>query len=400
MNQITRYKNELEKLFKFNSNGKSLVKGLKHSDWVEGSSKFQEISSEIKTENEKKKKIKLNDVAWFCEQLATTQSAGMPLFRSLSMISSMQKGKAIGQAASQISQLMQEGSSLSEAMKRRETEFTTLVIALITAGEASGNLEDSLRRASKSLKSKLTLKSKIKGAMFYPTAVLIVAATLVTVMLTVVIPKFEAIYSQNNNSLPSVTLFVIGLSHKAPMILGIIGILVLAIFGILIQSRKDIKLRRIVDRVKAKLPLIGNLIDKGATARIAGTLAGLMGSGISVLESLDFAGETAGSTIYQDALADVRKKVSEGATLSDALRNSNLFPELMVNLVRVGEESGDVPKLLDKYAETAEVELTNTAQRITSLIEPIMMILIGVIIGTFVLAMYLPIFKMGDNLGG
>ena len=371
----------------------------KYSEWVTNSSRFQEVISSIEVVNEKKKKIKIVDVAWFCEQLATTQAAGMPLFRSLRMIANMQKGKGIGQAAGEIADLMQEGSSLSGAMKNREKEFTQLVIALVTAGEASGNLEDALVRAAKALKSRIALKSKIKGAMFYPSAVLMVAFTLVTVMLTVVIPKFESIYSQNNSKLPAVTLTVIAISHKAPLIVGIFALLIFILTFLIIKSRSDRKLKVYVDKSLSKVPLVGLLLEKGATARVAGTMAGLMGSGISVLESLDFAGKTSGSTIFEDALIIARDKVAEGSTLSEALNQSKIFPELMINLVRVGEESGDVPKLLDRYAETAEADLAQTATKLTSLIEPIMMILIGVIIGTFVLAMYLPIFKIGDNIG-
>lgn len=371
----------------------------KYSEWVTNSSRFQEVKSSIEVVNEKKKKIKIVDVAWFCEQLATTQAAGMPLFRSLRMIANMQKGKGIGQAAGEIADLMQEGSSLSGAMKNREKEFTQLVIALVTAGEASGNLEDALVRAAKALKSRIALKSKIKGAMFYPSAVLMVAFTLVTVMLTVVIPKFESIYSQNNSKLPAVTLTVIAISHKAPLIVGIFALLIFILTFLIIKSRSDRKLKVYVDKSLSKVPLVGLLLEKGATARVAGTMAGLMGSGISVLESLDFAGKTSGSTIFEDALIIARDKVAEGSTLSEALNQSKIFPELMINLVRVGEESGDVPKLLDRYAETAESDLAQTATKLTSLIEPIMMILIGVIIGTFVLAMYLPIFKIGDNIG-
>ena len=367
--------------------------------WVAGSAKYQEVNADKIEKSTKKKKMKPVDVAWFCEQLATTQAAGMPLFRSLGMIASMQRGKAIGQAAGEISSLMQEGASLSDAMQPRAKEFTPLVLALVTAGEVSGQLEDSLTRAAKALHSRLALRSKIRGAMFYPTAVLMVAITLVSVMLLVVIPKFESIYAQNSTKLPAVTLTVIMVAHKAPFFL--LGFLVLIgiLAGLVFRSKSDINLRRKVDIVKSKLPLVGTLLTKGATARVSGTMAGLMGSGISVLEALDFAGETSGSTIHSDALTVIKTKVGEGATLSSALGDSGVFPELMVNLVRVGEESGDVPKLLDRYAETAEADLTSTAERITTLIEPIMMILIGTIVGTFVLAMYLPIFKMGDAIG-
>ena len=188
-------------------------------------------------------------------------------------------------------------------------------------------------------------------------------------------------------------------ADKAPFFLFGLLVLVGLLVAVLVRSRSDINLRRKVDKVKSKLPLVGTLLTKGATARVSGTMAGLMGSGISVLEALDFAGETSGSTIHSDALTVIKTKVGEGATLSSALGDSGVFPELMVNLVRVGEESGDVPKLLDRYAETAEADLSSTAERITTLIEPIMMILIGTIVGTFVLAMYLPIFKMGDAIG-
>ena len=385
---------------KFDKEGASKRKArLALEEWAAGSSMYQELNVNDKNKNTKIKKLKTVDVAWFCEQLATTQAAGMPLFRSLGMIASMQRGKAIGQAASEISVAMQEGASLSDAMRPRSSEYSALVIALVTAGEVSGQLEDSLKRAAKALHSRLTLRSKIRGAMFYPSAVLMVAATLVTVMLLVVIPKFESIYSQNNTKLPAVTLAVIAFSHKAPFFLAIVALLAVAVIGLLIRSKSDISLRRKVDIIRSKIPLIGTLLAKGANARVASTMAGLMGSGISVIEALEFAGQTSGSTIHSDALTLVKTKVGDGSTLSDALTGSGIFPELMVNLVKVGEESGDVPKLLDRYAETAEADLTATAERITSLIEPIMMILIGTIVGTFVLAMYLPIFKMGDAIG-
>ncbi len=399
-NSLDIYKKISDVKDKFDKNGAQKRKSKSAlEEWTAGSSLYQSINPESSKKKEKKKKLKTVDVAWFCEQLATTQAAGMPLFRSLGMIASMQRGRAIGQAAAEISSAMQEGASLSAAMEPRASEYTSIVIALVTAGEASGQLEDSLKRASKALHSRIKLKTKIRGAMFYPSAVMMVAVTLVTVMLLVVIPKFESIYSQNNATLPKITLTVIAFSHQAPFFVAVLLILVALIIAILVQARKNLPLRRKVDIVKSKIPLIGTLLAKGATARVASTMAGLMGSGISVIEALDFAGQTAGSTMHSDALLVIKTKVGDGSTLSDAMLASEIFPELMVNLIKVGEESGDVPKLLDRYAETAEADLTETAERITSLIEPIMMILIGTIVGTFVLAMYLPIFKMGDAIG-
>jgi len=367
-------------------------------EWVSQSSHFA-ADEQIKDKRIRYKKLKMKDVAWFCEQLTTTQNSGMPLTRSLNMIANMQKNNAIGQASSEIAKLISDGASLSGAMRKREDEFSPFVIALVAAGESSGKLVDALNRAAKALRSRLALKSKIKSAMFYPSAVLVVAATLVTVMLTVIIPKFESIYSQNNAQLPSITQFVINLSHNVPIFL-VIVILIIGFFSFLyLEGKKKENIKIKIDALKLSIPVIGDMLKKGANARISGTLAGLMGAGISVPESLAYASETAGNEVYKKNIIEIRKRIADGSTIAGAFARSGLFPELMTNLIRIGEESGDVPKLLDSYTTTAEKELETAADRITSLIEPLMMILIGTIVGGFVLAMYLPIFNMSSAIG-
>ena len=367
-------------------------------EWVSQSSHFA-ADDQIKDKRIRYKKLKMKDVAWFCEQLTTTQNSGMPLTRSLNMIANMQKNNAIGQASSEIAKLISDGASLSGAMRKREDEFSPFVIALVAAGESSGKLVDALNRAAKALRSRLALKSKIKSAMFYPSAVLVVAATLVTVMLTVIIPKFESIYSQNNAQLPSITQFVINLSHNVPIFL-VIVILIIGFFSFLyLEGKKKENIKIKIDALKLSIPVIGDMLKKGANARISGTLAGLMGAGISVPESLAYASETAGNEVYKKNIIEIRKRIADGSTIAGAFARSGLFPELMTNLIRIGEESGDVPKLLDSYTTTAEKELETAADRITSLIEPLMMILIGTIVGGFVLAMYLPIFNMSSAIG-
>ena len=352
------------------------------------------------SKNKKRKKLTQKEVAWFCEQLSTTQAAGMPLYRSLTMISNMEKKSSIGQAANSIAQQVVEGTTLSQAMKADEEEYSSLVVALVTAGEASGKIEDSLIRASKSIRSRLALRNKVRGAMFYPSAVMLVAMALITVMLTVVIPKFESIYASSHSALPAPTLFVIALSKKAPLLILFNLLLVGLLVGVLWKSRSDEKLARKIEIIKFRIPLVGSLLAKSATARIASTIGSLMGSGVSVIDALRFAMKTSGSLMHTDALKRVEKAIGEGSTLSEGLMAEDLFPELLVSLAKVGEESGDVPRLLERYAQAAETEIEDSAERITSLIEPLMMVLIGSIVGLFVLAMYLPIFNMGDTLGG
>lgn len=345
-----------------------------------------------------RRKLRTADVAWICSQLATTQGAGMPLHRSLGMLSSQRSGTVVGERLAELQQALSDGKSLAQAMALRTDEYSPLVVALVGAGESSGNAELAFRQCADYLNSRMRLRSKVRTAMLYPSAILVIALGLVAVLMVVVVPKFEAIYEQTGGELPAMTQVVVAASAQFPLFLAGVGILVALGAYTRVQSRRDARLRARMDRAKFALPLVGKLSRQAADARVASTMASLLGSGVSLLEALDYAAQSAGSSVHAAALMEVKERLGEGATLAAAMERTQVFPELMVQLIAVGEESGSLAGLLEKYATTASEQVEETASSLTTLVEPAIMVVIGGIVGVFLLALYLPIISVSQNI--
>ena len=345
-------------------------------------------------------RLRLSEVSWLIGQLATTQGAGIPLYRALGMIAKMREGSPIGRKAKALQDATSEGATLSQAIALNMPEAGSLISALVASGESSGALESALRRAVQLTEATLRLRRKLRTALTYPAMVLVVCAALVTAMLTVVVPRFESIYASVGAELPSMTKLVLSAADRFPILVGVFAAAVAGMVMLVRRGRRDPRIGDTVDRIRLGVPVLGRLVRKAAIARATQTLASLISSGVSLLDALDLAARTSGSKRYERALTRTKERIGEGSTLAAALAETGEFPELMVQLVAVGEESGSLSSVLEHYAAEASEELESAAESVTSLVEPMLMVFIGGVIAVFVVALYLPIITLGQKLGG
>jgi type IV pilus assembly protein PilC len=346
----------------------------------------------------KKSKLRNKDVLWVLERLATTESAGMPIYRALGALAKMQRDTIIGIRLREIQDLMSEGKTLATAMATRENEWGELTVALISAGEASGGLDISIKKAATELESKERLKKKVKGALFYPAAVLAITVLLVSALLLFVVPKFESIYGDMGSGLPGITKVVLTLSDRAGVFFLIMGLLITGLVFAIKNWRKKESGALKFDQIKIKMPLVGKLFEKSSVARLASTLAALLGAGVPLLECLKYASLSVGLKTHEVALNVARERVTDGVPLAIALHETGVFPELMVQLITVGSETGALPEMMAKYSESALEELNESAESLTTLIEPLMMVVIGGIVGIFLVALYLPVLDISSKI--
>lgn len=346
------------------------------------------------------RKLRAREVEWLIEQLATTQNAGIPLYRSLAMVAQMRAGTPVGEKAYSMQKAMGEGATLSQAFARHAPEAGELSRALIAAGEASGALGSALSSAHALLAARLRLRRKVRMALLYPSVVLTVAFVLVAVLVVKVVPMFEDMYSSAGADLPSVTRFVLALSRLTPVFTVVFAVLAAVVVFVVTRSRDDADLRMRLHRIRLRTPVFGPMLAKAAIARTAATLASLISSGVALLDAIEYAAATSGSAPHHEALLDARQRVADGATFSAALASAGMFPELFVQLAQVGEETGALPEMLAKFSVVAAEELESSAAGMTSLIEPALMVVIGAIVATFLLALYLPLLGIGQALTG
>jgi type IV pilus assembly protein PilC len=346
----------------------------------------------------KKTKLKNKDVLWILERLATTESAGMPIYRALGALAKMQRDTIIGVRLREIQDLMSEGKTLATAMATRENEWGELTVALISAGEASGGLDISIKKAAIELESKERLKKKVKGALFYPAAVLAITVLLVSALLLFVVPKFESIYGDMGSGLPGITKVVLTLSDRAGIFFLVMGLIIGGVVVATKNWRKKESGALKFDQIKIKLPLVGKLFEKSSVARLASTLAALLGAGVPLLECLKYASLSVGLKTHEVALNVAKERVTDGIPLAVALHETGVFPELMVQLITVGSETGALPEMMAKYSESALEELNESAESLTTLIEPLMMVVIGGIVGIFLVALYLPVLDISSKI--
>lgn len=346
----------------------------------------------------RKSKLKSKDVLWVLDRLATTESAGMPIYRALGALAKMQRKTLIGDRLTEIQDLMSEGKTLATAMATREREWGELTVALISAGEASGGLDISIKKAALELQSKERLKKKVKGALFYPAAVLGITVLLVSALLLFVVPKFESIYGDMGSNLPGITKVVLTLSDRAGIFFLSLGFIITGLVFIIKNWRKKESGALKFDEYKIKLPLVGKLFEKSSVARLASTLSALLGAGVPLLECLKYSSLSVGLKTHEVALNNARERVTDGIPLAVALHETGVFPELMIQLITVGSETGALPEMMAKYSESALEELNQSAESLTTLIEPLMMVVIGGIVGIFLVALYLPVLDISSKI--
>ncbi|KHM47193.1 type II secretion system protein F [Pseudoalteromonas distincta] len=341
-------------------------------------------------------KITPKDIALITRQIATMLMAGVPLIQSIEMIGSGSTNKSIGKLMETIADEVKAGQPLSTALRKHPRYFDDLYCDLVASGEQSGALDRIFDRVAIYKEKSEALKSKIKKAMFYPIAVLVIALIVTSILLIFVVPQFQDIFNGFGAELPAFTLFVIGISEFMQeywwmMLIAIVGA------GWLFKEAKlrSLKLRDATDRAILKLPVIGMILNKAAVARYARTLSTTFAAGVPLVDALDSAAGASGNAVYRYAILDIKVEVSSGNQMNWAMRNSKIFPDMVIQMVAIGEESGSLDGMLAKVATIYEQEVDDAVDGLSSLLEPLIMAVLGVLVGGLIVAMYLPIFQLG-----
>ncbi len=341
-------------------------------------------------------KVKLKDLVIFTRQLYSMVNAGIPLVTALRILAQQIQNKKLKQIAEDLGKQVEEGSRFSTALAKYRNVFGNLYINMIRAAEEAGNLEETLRRLAEHLEKVEKLRSKVKSAMFYPTFVLIIATLITAGILIFIVPTFAKLYSDMGGQLPKLTRMVMAASDFLKHYFGWIFIFFVVFFIVFKQLLKINKFRYYFDKFLLTLPLFGPLIQKSAVANFSRTLASMISSGINILQALDIASQTSGNMIIEEEIRKIRSQVERGISLGVSLARSPIFPPMLVNMVKVGEEAGNLDHMLQKVAEFYEEEVNVMVDGLTSLIEPLMMVFIGGVIGVIIVALYLPIFNLGS----
>jgi len=342
-------------------------------------------------------KVKDKDIAIFTRQLATMMRAGVPLLQSFDIAIKGTSNPALGRLLNDIRNEVETGTSLANSLRKHPIYFDALYCNLVAAGEQSGALENLLDRIATYQEKMLAIKSKIKAALFYPIAVMVVAAGVVTVMMLFVIPEFKKVFTSFGADLPAPTLIVMGISdffvEHAFLVFGsIFGIF----FGFMYAFRRSPTLQARVDRLILQVPVIGEIIRKATIARWTRTLSTMFAAGVPLVEALDSVAGAAGNHVYRVATKRIQTEVSTGTSLTVAMQGVNVFPAMVVQMVSIGEESGQLDGMCSKVADFFEREVDDMVAALSQLLEPIIIVVLGTIIGGLVVAMYLPIFKLGQ----
>jgi type IV pilus assembly protein PilC len=342
-------------------------------------------------------KVTEKDITLFTRQLATMMKAGVPLLQSFDIVSKGASNPAVAKLLTDIKTDVETGSSLAVAFRKFPLHFDALYCNLVQAGEQAGILESLLERLATYKEKILAIKSKIKAALFYPIAIIAVAFIITAIIMIFVIPAFKEVFTNFGADLPAPTLVVMGISDwfvaNWYIVFPVIGG---GIYGFLEAWKRSVAVQIFMDRFTLRLPLFGDLVRKSAIARWTRTLSTMFAAGVPLVEALDSVGGAAGNFIYAQATRQIKQEVSTGTSLTIAMQNSNVFPNMVVQMVSIGEETGALDAMLGKVADFYEQEVDDAVEALSSLMEPMIMVVLGTLIGGMVIAMYLPIFKMGQ----
>ena len=345
------------------------------------------------------RKVPPKILAVFTRQFSVMIDAGLPLVQCLEILALQQEHKNFQKILLQVRQDVEAGSTLADAMRRHPKAFDNLYVNMIAAGEAGGILDTILQRLSVYIEKAVKLRSQVRSAMIYPVAVIFIAAIVVAVILLKVIPTFAALFTSLGAELPLPTRIVI---YASNFLARYFIFVVLAIGALAYGIRRYYKTyrgRRVIDGLLLKAPILGMILRKISVARFCRTLATLTSSGVPILESLDITARTAGNAIVEDAILETRKSVEGGKTIVEPLKESNVFPNMVVQMIGVGEQTGALDAMLNKIADFYEDEVDVAVQGLVKLMEPVMIFILGVIIGGIVIAMYLPMFTLINKIG-
>jgi len=342
------------------------------------------------------KAITPGDIAVISRQIATMLGAGVPLVQTIEMIGKGHNNGNMQKLLGEIGHKLASGIPLSDCLRDHPRHFDDLYCDLVASGEQSGSLETIYDRIATYKEKAEALKAKIKKAMTYPIAVLVIAAIVTSILLIFVVPVFQEIFAGFGAELPAFTLFVVGISdfmvaywHLA------LGAIFAFIFLFKRAHRNSQKLRDQVDKKILKLPVVGDILEKAAVARYARTLSTTFAAGVPLIDALESAAGAAGNAVFRDAILEVRAEVTSGMQMNLAMRNCSIFPDMVIQMVAIGEESGAGDDMLAKVANVYEAEVDNAVDNLTALLEPMIMAVLGVVIGGLIIAMYLPIFQIG-----
>ena len=343
------------------------------------------------------KAIKPKDIAIFTRQFATMMKAGVPLLQTFDIVGRGNPNPSVTKLLGDIRAEVETGTALSSAFRKYPKYFNTLYCNLIEAGETAGILEALLDRLATYMEKTEAIKSKIKSALMYPIAVVVVAFVVVTIIMIFVIPAFKSVFSSFGADLPAPTLFVMAVSEFFVsywwLIFGVIGG---GIYFFMQAWQRNEKMQMVMDRILLKVPVFGTLVEKSCVARWTRTLSTMFAAGVPLVEALDSVGGAAGNSVYLNATTSIQREVSTGTSLTNAMTNANVFPSMVLQMCAIGEESGTIDHMLGKAADFYEAEVDDMVAGLSSLLEPIIIVFLGTIIGGIVVAMYLPIFKLGQ----
>ncbi|MEO5696456.1 MAG: type II secretion system F family protein [Burkholderiaceae bacterium] len=337
------------------------------------------------------------DITFFTRQLATMLKAGVPLLQSFEIVARGHSNARFSRLMMDIKNKIESGSSMSQAFREHPKQFDQLYCNLVAAGEASGTLDAILDRLATYKEKILAIKSKIKSALFYPISVIVVAIVVIWIIMVWVVPSFKKVFASFGADLPAPTLIVMAISEfiVAWWWLGFL-VVVASVVGTGIMLRRSAAFRYGFDRMMLKVPIIGNVLEKATIARWTRTLQTMFAAGVPLVESLDAVGGAAGNAVYAAATKKIQTEVSTGTSLTNSMGNTGLFPTMVLQMIQIGEESGSLDNMLGKVAEYFEREVDDAVAALSSLLEPIIIVFLGVVIGGLVVAMYLPIFKLGS----
>jgi type IV pilus assembly protein PilC len=347
-------------------------------------------------------KVKTKDLTIITRQIAILLDAGLPLVRSLRTLEKQAKKPAVKRVMKESADSVEGGSTFSEALAQHPKTFDKLYLNMIRAGEAAGAMEVILDRLAKFMEKAAKLAGKIKAAMIYPTVVMSVAGMITAGLMIFIVPKFEKIFSEllGGAKLPALTRFVLGISNVMQKHF-VETAIAIAVFVVVFKAvGKTKKGRFMIDLAKYRAPLMGPIISKSSIARFSRTLGTLMSSGVPVLQALQIVRDTSGNEVVAEAVQKVHDAVKEGEGMAGPLAATKIFPDMVISMIEVGEETGKLPDMLEKIAETYDDEVDNAVDVLTSMIEPLMIIFLAVVVGTIVIAMFMPLIEIINQLGG
>lgn len=355
------------------------------------------ISKQLAIFAPSKKKITTKDITLFSRQMATMMDAGVPMVMSFDIVGKGHENPTMADLIMTLKATVEGGNTFADALAQHPLQFDELYVNLVNAGEHAGILDDLLDKLSVYLEKTEALKGKIKSALFYPAAVLVVAFIVTVILLLFVIPQFESLFENFGGELPAMTQFVVDLSKFVQqwwwaMFAAIGGV----VAGVMQLKKRSVAFNHQLDRLFLKIPVLGEIIQKGTIARFARTLSTMFAAGVPLVEAMESVAKASGNIVYYQGIMQIRDEISTGTTLQLAMERTGLFANMVVQMVAIGEESGSVDAMLGKVADFYEEEVDNLVEALTSMLEPLIMAFLGVVIGGLVIAMYLPVFKMGS----